>query len=73
VFQRLQWFERRGRTAYGPPGTAWDRLGPDKFFSPDLPVGHLSGRGPSGNDDEEGDDMRSKVGISGSLSGIKWD
>jgi hypothetical protein len=21
-----------GRTAYGPLGTAWDRLGPDKFF-----------------------------------------
>jgi hypothetical protein len=20
--------------AYGPPGSAWDRLGPDKFFSP---------------------------------------
>jgi prepilin-type N-terminal cleavage/methylation domain-containing protein/prepilin-type processing-associated H-X9-DG protein len=24
----------RGRTAYGPPGTGWDRLGPLKFFSP---------------------------------------
>jgi hypothetical protein len=22
------------RTAYGPPGSAWVRLGPDKFFSP---------------------------------------
>jgi hypothetical protein len=27
-------FGGRRRTAYGPPGTAWDRLGPDIFFSP---------------------------------------
>ncbi len=25
---------RRGRTACGPHKSAWDRLGPDKFFSP---------------------------------------
>ena len=31
-----------GSYRFVPAGTAWYRLVPDKFFSPDLPVGHYS-------------------------------
>jgi hypothetical protein len=33
--------------AYGPPGSAWDRLGPDKFFSPRTKIESPSGRARS--------------------------
>jgi hypothetical protein len=32
--RRSTWRDRPALVRFGPAGTAWDRLGPDKFFSP---------------------------------------